>query len=299
MKDTNLAAHVLAVQSLLSAAQEQGVSPAEVLGQVLHASKSTPQSMFCPTLRRATAVCISETIKELLPRYLSLYDALVSRGISQKTAQEVGSDSYIYYLPEKTFETSEARRNVKAAIRAHLNVPKLSPEQELEFNKCVVRPFVLTTQGENYLIVLSLRYGEWSLHIRQFWEDLNESLNSNRRMVLEEYRSRKNLSLKDLVVLAKTASDEYSDAFPGNTHVWRPSLTHILSRKLVPHDVDTSSALFLGDCRDAGYIVSYDSRTGVDADGPEWFGTGQMKNVIDRLATAMDILELGAPVPVA
>lgn len=292
MKEDNLNAHVLAVQNILNIAQEQGISPGELLGHVLQASKHNPLSVFCIDLRRATAVCLSETIKGLLPKYVSLYDALVSGGVTERASIEVGADSYIYYLPEQTYGLSPRRKALREALKESLKQPESSPEQEAKRHKTTVRPFVLTTQSANYLIVLSLQYGEWSLHIRQFWADLDECLKSGSLVMLEAYRNRKDLTLKDVVSLAHTASEEYSDAYPRNSFVSRPSLKYILSSTLEVRNNEPSRALESGDATDAGYVVSYSSRSGVDANGPEWYGTLNVKNVVDRLAVAMQRFDL-------
>lgn len=287
MTENTLRTHVEAVQKLLEAAREQGIYPGELLGHVFQASKEDPLSLFCIDLRRATAVTLSETFKRLLPQYLSFYETLVARGYTEKNAVEVGSDSYVYYLPEQVYGMPEDKLKRRKALAPHLHTPELSHEEAFERHKSTLRPFVLTTQGEKFLVVMVLQYGEWSLHIRRFWDDLEECLASDSLVLMNRYRTRKDFSLKDVVRLAQDASEAYSDAQPGNPSVWRPSLKYILSHAPFAPTPEPGSAFQFYDVRDSGYIVSYKPRGGVDADSPEWQGTGHVKSVVDRLNLAI------------
>ncbi len=217
--------------------------------------------------------------------YVALYDRLTAAS---------------YTSPEKKFEFANDAY-VWACVQREVEPEKMTELEELfpelagyEPPKHLVKVFVLETQSRNFVVVLNQCYGRWSVHIRQFWDDLAEARKSKYYFPLADYKDRRDLTLDDVVKLAREASDKYSDDLPGVSYPHRPMLATFLKGSLMAGEEEAGIGLRYGDHRDRGYIVSFKC----DARRPEVDNAltcvfHDVSYVAYNLASAIDCLNIG------
>lgn len=173
-------------------------------------------------------------------------------------AFDLGRDCSLYAVRMRKVAPTPVKKDddisrLFASLRASIGVPDTAPPIE-------VRMLVLTTQQEQFLILLQREFGSWALHIRKVWLALDAKDDAEvafRRQPLEELLEKGMPTLADLVRAAKYA-ERFSDQLPGEAYPSRPSLASYLARDVVPVARDAKAPLGLryGDHRDEGYVLS-------------------------------------------
>lgn len=211
--------------------QALSTKTARIGAEVLKAQDSKNFELRNFTLEHLLNVYVGQALTKRLPQYHALHAQLVSEGaVSQDRSRTFLRDEYsIYAVPTQEYA---------------------------ERNKVVTKALVLQTLEGNYLVVLNEKFGQWTVHFRQFWPELSDALASSGYLVhLEEHRSATNLTLMDVAKLS-SAMSKFSDEFPGVIHPSRPNLRSFLAGKLIVGGEGESSGLSYGDARDTGYIAS-------------------------------------------
>lgn len=181
---------------------------------------------------------VGQAIHAQLPGVLELASALEKNGFGEENALEVCNDTYIYAVAER-----------HSAVK--------------------VKAFVLETRNGNYIIVLNCAEREqWTMHIRRVYPTLKDEIDNDGDLGgLEDYQGRKNLSIHDVVRLAKYA-EKFADDVGGNAYPQRWSLKSFLESDLVV-GMSCCTALRYGRLGDDGYVgsLTYRSRTEPVVDG--------------------------------
>jgi hypothetical protein len=211
--------------------EDLGGATAFVVAEVLKAQDSERFELMNFTLEHLLNVYVGQALTDRLPRYLELHAQLEREGA-------------ISYASRREF------------LRSEYSVYALPTVMHTVPGKVVVKAMVLNTLEGNYLVVLNERFGQWTVHFRQFWPELSEALASSDWIVgLEEHRKADNLTLLDVAKLSKAMSN-FADDYPGVIAPSRPSLASFMAGKLIPHEDGEGPGLSYGDGRDAGFIAS-------------------------------------------
>lgn len=210
---------------------ELSTATALIVAELLHLQDSPTFPLRNLVLEDLLDVYVGQGLQAKLPAYLALHDKLEESGIlSFEKRMALGRSEYnIYALPTMTHETS--------------------------CGEAIVKAFVLHTLEGNFLVVLNYRFG-WTVHFRQFWPKLEDSLETSEWLPkLEEHRNATNLTLLDVAKLS-SAMSSFSDDYPGTLRPARPHLASFLAGRLIAGERDEGVGLRFGDCRDSGYIAS-------------------------------------------
>lgn len=219
-------------------------------------SKHEPQAeMRSLTLENTLAAYVGSVLGNMIPKYVELHAKLMERGLGAQNKFEIRNDTYVYAVADRIFDDpSPVRINWKAVLGDAADDLEDTPPAKL-----VSKAFVLETQNCDYLIVLNKRDNSlknWTMHIRRLWTDIRPLLESGEYISnLEEYRNSTNLSILDVVKLARKA-ENYSDDLEGNTYPRRISLGTHLAGNLYAGTDGSGPGLQCGDYRDPGYIAS-------------------------------------------
>lgn len=265
--------------------KEEAKSPSRfcirnILAELLDSYKLNKQSLYCSPLQRANELVVGNTFFELSKPLEALHRRFMAEGItSMKSAIEVGTDSYIYALPPESAEI-EPRLEKQHPMYDRVATALLT----------TVRPFVLTTQSNKYLIVLTSKRDSQGLHIRQFWDRFPESETGYTR--LGELRNRKDLTISDLLTHATVAVENYADDYPGVNFPHRLSLETIMAASMCPGSPKASAAFESGSGTDTGFVFSADplKENETRALDLDWVDRAHVDNLAQRLKSALHIL---------
>jgi hypothetical protein len=171
----------------------------------------------------------AQALGPLIPSYLAVHTMLSERGYTSKGNRFcLGTSDHLWAVPAQELEGLPAGEGAEPVTTLAL---------------------VLETASQSFIIVFNYDC-VWSMHIRQFWREVQDAPGS----ALHRAKAR-SLSAEELVVMASDAVD-FSDDVPGATYVRRPALNTYLKGKLLAKRDESSRGLRYGDCRDPGYIVS-------------------------------------------
>lgn len=170
---------------------------------------------------------------------------------SEKSRFEFGCDSSAWVVADREFP--ESRDEVDELVDDVFGKAEL----ELKLARRS-KAFVLETQNRNILLVLNERFGKWTIHIREFWPLLVDSMGKDvYQDELLSLQSRKDLTILDVLRLSSQA-EKYSDCIPGVDFPKRPNLGTFLDGSLLAGDSRAGIGLRYGDSRDRGCILSLD-----------------------------------------
>lgn len=254
------------------------------LAHVFAADKRDPMDIRSHELETTVSAYYGLIISGWSDRYLALYDALKAGGhLDEASSFEFGNDAYVWACAER--DITEPADPKLEALLVDIGFGPSAP------NTHQARAFVVQTQSRNFLVLLVCKFGSWSVHIRRFWTDLAQAKAGGGYFQLQEYAERRDLTLEDVLRLAHTVSEEYSDCVPGVTYVKRPNLAAFLDGTLLPGEDGAGVGLRYGDFRDAGYVVSYKA----NAERPEVdhglaCNHGELGYVAYNIASAIDQL---------
>ena len=223
-----------------------------------------------------------QSLQRVLPAYLALHAHLVANDINEANQYKFANDSYIYTVADRQFDGKALDIDIPG-IRGNSTTPVVQ-----------AKAFVVKTQSRNYLVVLHERYLTGTVHIRRFWDDLQESLNAPGYALMSDYADRSDLTLNDVILLATQAAEYYSDDLPGNCYPRRPSLQSFLRGSLDVGEESAGRGLRFGDARDLGYIASLEvSGTGrFTAKDMSKIGISELVAVMYNVASAFDSLNI-------
>lgn len=192
----------------------------------------------------------------MIDQYRKLHAVLVKqKRTSDKAKYDLGRDTYVWAV--RTRKSTEAPKKdatmdkLYAALNKRFNTDMAPSAQKRE-----VRALVLETQRQRYIVVMNHEGRQWSMHIRQFWRDIDEALaNETCLNNMDQFEDPQMLVAEDIVKLASQAAD-FSDDLPRVTDVQRPALSTYLEGNLWAGDSASSVGLQYGDARDPGFIAS-------------------------------------------
>lgn len=193
-------------------------------------------------------------------KLVRLHKALAKAKLtSADQAFDLGRDCSLYAVrmrkvaPTPVTQKDDGISRLLASLRSSAGLPD-------EVQPIEVRMLVLTSQQEQFLILLQREFGSWTLHLRKVWLALDAQDDAEvafRRQPLEELLEKGMPTPADLVRAASYA-ERFSDQLPGEAYPSRPSLASYLARDVVPVARDAKAPLGLryGDHRDEGYVLS-------------------------------------------
>lgn len=187
-----------------------------------------------------------------IAQYRDLHALLSQRG--QDCAANrfcVGPDEYLWAVPLREVKPASASAQPDS-ILAEID-EMLDMLQDEDAEPAMAMALVLETRSLYFIIVFNYDC-VWSMHIRQYWRDINGPLGAGSSLHRLDAAAQP-LSAAAIVAMAGSAVD-FSDDLPGATYLQRPGLKTFLEGTLWASREDSSQGLRYGDCRDPGYVVS-------------------------------------------
>lgn len=257
------------------------------LAYMLAAQKKDPLDARSLEFESLIGAYLGVVVQAWIEPYLALHAALTQKGhAAADSAFLLGGDSYVWSCADhEVVEEADPKMAAFLEELGHTYAPSTHK----------VKAFALRTQSRNYFVLLILTHGRWRLHIRRFWDNLQEVRASKGYYLLQEFGDRQDLTLEDVVKLAQRAAEAYGDDLPGVAYPKRPLLATFLGGNLLAGDRRAGLGLRYGDSRDLGYVVSFDNdRTEPRvAHGPDC-PYGELAHAAYVAASAYDQLVLGA-----
>lgn len=214
------------IASILPLLKEQTFSPTErvtvpeILAHLLAAFDHDPRELGHYTLERAFDLYAGKKVMGLLDDLLWLNATLIQHGYTTTRQFDFGyADRYAYTLHD-------------------------APD---------LKAFACQTQNINYLVVLAQRHGDWTIHLRRWWEPVASPAGEHYK---ERFQAIKRKTFQDVVVHASEAAERFSDHLPGVQYVRRPDLAMYDTSGYVVGMPHSCPGLRYGDMRDAGYLLS-------------------------------------------
>lgn len=223
-----------------------------------------------------------------IAQYRALHALLSQRG--QDCAANrfcIGPDEYLWAVPLREGKPTAASAQPVACLAEIDEMLELLQDEDAE--PATAMALVLETRSLYFIIVFNYDC-VWSMHIRQYWRDINGPLGAGSSLHRLD-ASAQPLSAAAIVAMAGSAAD-FSDDLPGATYLQRPGLQTFLDGTLWAGQEGSSQGLRYGDCRDPGYIVSVQetSLTGLPTaqDGAH-VPYGLLAHAISFLDSAVDL----------
>lgn len=186
--------------------------------------------------------------------YLDLHATLTALGHANAAGRyDFGCDAGVWVAADRTLPGTDDGIDIDEI----LGIPQGMRAEPVVRNRHA-KAIVLKTQSRSFLVVINENeFGRHSLHMREFWPDIRETLANDGYLgfELKSAKGRNDLTVLDIVKLSSVAG-EYGDDLPDVSYPRRPHLSTFLAGNLMGGDKEAGIGLRYGDSRDKGYLLS-------------------------------------------
>jgi hypothetical protein len=187
-----------------------------VLAKLLHRQQHNPREFASYDFTETISMAIGKVMIDEIPNLLDLVNRMEAKGYTGDNWYDFGYiDKYCVLL----------------------------------LNTEVRKAIAFRTQNVNYLVFLRHSYNGWELHLRRFYEELDEE-------ELQELTENYEPTPAGIMYLAERCTTYFSDDVPGHSYPHRLSLNSFVRTGFRAGDDQACSGLRYLDIRDTGYLAS-------------------------------------------
>jgi len=203
------------------------------------------------TLHRAYLDSLTRRIDAKVGEFLEIHEVLVDGGNDENKWRNFGGAGKACVLADYS---QPAMSDFEGAEVAMHRTKMRSRIKSTGFNEIVeVKAFALEGSDGNFVVLLANSGGDWSVHLRQYWESIHNfyrfANNAAQRVHSVEWA---------IEFASKVAM--HSDDVPGVHSPRRPSLASFSIGNFKVGSAAAGIGLRYGDSRDAGFVLSLRSR---------------------------------------
>lgn len=204
-----------------------------------------PCELFPEASKARMAAEVGAVVRAWLPRLVYLHARLLQSGYSVETGR-------VLALADGCSIQALARVTRSGPLFARVGgLVGVGSSQERQ-----ALAMVLRTPHLRFLAVLNGQGADWSVHLRRFWDSMEQSLDSNSWPAELANLQHADLALPDALRLSGILAERFADDIPGVEVPRRLGLDGITSKSLFAGDKAASAALRWGDDRDTGFLLS-------------------------------------------